>query len=315
MRKSQLTRVNYESTDLGFSYALVTVVMVVASVVLGLIFGNSQTSLQFWVMQGAYTLLIGSSAIWYSMISKTQLFAATKLNKPPKFWHVVWGCVTIAFLVLVMSEVNKLLLDTIEDSGFERPTVNFDNNLVGLLLCACVLPAFTEELVFRGTVAQSLYNFNKVAALCISGALFALFHCNPAQTLHQFCTGVILTLLAFRSGSLWTSVIVHFFNNLFVVVLSYTPLDSEAFWDLSNPWALTLTIVGAFGIVVSMVVYLTTTQSSWIPTSNKNEIAKTETESADEANTKSVINNKLYSVVFLVLAVVVCGILWAAQLF
>lgn len=303
----KFARRNYEIQDLGFSFALVTVVMFASSILLELIFGNAHGGWKFWLMQGLYTALIGGSAVLYGVFAKTNVFAAAKLNKPPRAWHTVWGCVAVAFLVLCMSEVNSLFLDLIERLGQKRPSVSLENNVAGLIICACILPALSEEIVFRGTVAQSLHDGNKVAALLISGALFSVFHANPAQTLHQFVLGALLTLLVFRSGSLWTAVIVHFFNNAFVVALSYTPLDSEGFWNLqtNTPWALTLTIVGAVGFVLSVLVYVATTNSSWNKTENK---------TTNESETAVPKNTKICSVLMLVVAVVACAILWVAQL-
>ena len=260
-----MRRLNYETKDLGFSFALVTAVMIAAALVLELIFGTPAGGWKFWIVQGLYTALIGGSAFAYAAISKTKVFAATKLNKAPPLSHVLWGCAAVVFLVLCMSQINNLFLDLIKDVGLNRPSVSLDSNLAGLLVCACILPAFAEEIVFRGTVAQSLYGLNKVAALVVSGALFSLFHGNPAQTLHQFVLGAFLTLLVFRSGSLWTSVIVHLFNNALVVALSYTPIGADEFWNLQTnaQWALPLMIFGIVGFAFCVFDYVKTTKSSW----------------------------------------------------
>ena len=231
-----------------------------------------------------------------------------------------------------MSVINNLFLDTIESSGLSRPSMELERNFLGLVLCACVLPAFTEEIVFRGTIAQSLYNHkSKLAAVAISGALFSIFHANPAQTLHQFVLGAFLTLLVFRSGSLWTSVIVHFFNNALVVALSYTPLGSDEFWNLkTNPnVALTLMIVGLIGFSLCVLLYVLTTKSSWqrvtqpiAETQDDGDDGDDELETAeDEANDGdkkpredyAVEEQKLSNAPLLV-GVLVCVALWIAQL-
>ena len=261
-----MLRLNYKKRDLGYSFALTTFVMVVAALALQLFFGADTSGWKFWLMQSLYTLLIGCSAFLYAAITKTNVFAATKLNKRPKLSHALWGCGAAVFLVLCMSVINNLFLDAIESMGLNRPSVELESNLAGLIICACVLPALAEEIVFRGTVAQSLYGHkSKLAAIAISGALFSIFHANPAQTLHQFVLGAFLTLLVFRSGSLWTSVIVHFFSNAFVVVLAYTPFGSDEFWNLRTnvKWALPLMIVGIVGFVLCVWGYLKTTKSNW----------------------------------------------------
>lgn len=297
-------RLNYEKKDLGPSFAIAVGVMLVGSLVLGLIFGADSTGWKFWLMQGLYTVLIGSSAFIYAVATKTKVFVATRINKAPHYAHFLWGCLAVTFLIFAMTPLNNWLMDAIVAMGLKRPSVNLDDNIVGLLIVACLLPCFTEEIVFRGTVAQSLEgNRNKLGALAISGALFALFHANPAQTVHQFVLGAFLTLLVYRSGSLWTSIIVHFFNNALVVVLSYTYVGSDEFWNVQTnaAWVLALFFAGLVGFGLCVFGYLKTTKSVWQ--------SEKDTEQTQEAN------GNVSNVVFLCVAVVICAILWLSSLF
>lgn len=295
---------------MGSSFALAVGIMLVASLTLGLIFGQDASGWQYWLMQALYSLLIGSTAFIYAAITKTNVVVATKMNRAPKYAHLLWGCLATVFLVFCMTPLNNWILDAIEAVGLKRPEVSFENNLAGLLIVACLLPCFTEELVFRGTIAQSLEGSkNKLAALAISGALFSVFHANPAQTVHQFVLGAFLTLLVLRSGSLWTSVIVHFFNNALVVTLSYTYVGSDEFWDVKNNmgWVLALFFVGIVGFALCVFGYLKTTKSVW------------QQENSRESETEQqVTNNKqrqTTSTALLFVAVAVCVVLWVTTLF
>lgn len=303
-------RLNYEKKDLGTSYAIAVAVMIVSSLLLGLIFGVDATGFKFWLMQALYTLLIGGSAFLYAVITKTNVFVASRLNTKPNYAHILWGCLAVTFLIACMTPINNALLDGIEKLGLKRPSVELENNIAGLIIVACVLPSITEELVFRGTVAQSLANScNKLATLAICGALFALFHANPAQTVHQFVLGAFLTLLVLRSGSLWTSVIVHFFNNALVVALSYTALGEEEFWSFhSNTGAVVVMLcVGIVGFAASVFGYLKTTKSVW----NCSGIN-------DEKSAPGAANGEkipLRSLVSLIVAITICAALWLTSLF
>ena len=317
-----MRRLNYQRKDLGYSFALTTAVMVAVALVLSFIFGAETSGWKFWVMQALYTVLIGGSAFLYATVSKTNFVAATKLNAKPSLWHTLWGCGAVVFLVFGMNQINMLFLDLIEKIGLTRPSVYLENNLAGLIICACILPAFAEEIVFRGTVAQSLYDSkNKLAALAVSGALFSIFHANPAQTLHQFVLGAFLTLLVFRSGSLWTSVIVHFFNNAFVVAMAYTPLGADEFWNLSTntKWALPLMIVGIVGFALCVFGYVKTTKSSWQTSAevSVDETGEKTSDGADEETKNKAdfkANTQKSSNATLIVALFVCAVLWVAQL-
>lgn len=295
-----MLRLNYEKKDLGFSFALAVAVMAVASVVLSLIFGET-SGWRFWLMQALYTLCIGGSAILYAVISKTNPIAAAKLNKVPPIAHIGWGCLVTACLIFAMMPVNSMLMDAIEATGLKRPSVSLENDVAGLVIVAGILPALCEELVFRGTVAQSLAaNRNKWATLAICGGLFAIYHANPAQTVHQFVLGGFLALLALRSGSLWTSVAVHMFNNLFVIALSYTPLGADEFWSVKSNTGAVLGIMfaGIAACVLCIWGYVKTTKSVW---------------HTNEQQGSSPQEKSSYAVLFV--AAGVCLALWIAALF
>lgn len=281
----------YDKNDFGKAFGLAVAVMLLASVVLPLAFENAESDLAFWLMQALYQLAICSVAFIYAFATRTNMRSATGMNHAPKLAHVGWGCLATMFLVALMLPVNDWFVQLIVKMGFSEPSVDLPMQIVPLILIACVLPAVSEELVFRGTISKTLEkNSNKWATLAVCGALFALFHLNAAQTLHQFVLGAMLTLLALRSGSVWTSSLVHLFNNLLAVLLSFTVADESVFvsyWYIFVP-------VGAVGFVASVFGYLKTTKSSWLAT--------------EECKTDAV------SAAVLALSVVACAVLWIMNL-
>lgn len=281
----------YDKNDLGKAFGLAVTVMLLASVVLSLAFGNTESDLAFWLMQALYQLAICSVAFIYAFASRTDVCSATGMNRAPKLAHVGWGWLATMFLVALMLPVNDWFVQLIVKMGFSEPSVDLPMQIVPLILIACVLPAVSEELVFRGTISKTLErSSNKWATLAVCGALFSLFHLNAAQTLHQFVLGAMLTLLALRSGSVWTASLVHLFNNLLAVLLSFTVADESVFvryWYIFVP-------VGAIGFVVSIFGYLKTTKSSWL--------------AAEECKTDG------SSTMILAISVVVCAVLWIINL-
>lgn len=275
--------------------------MTVGSLVLSFAFGSDVSGWQFWLMQALYTLAIGSSAFIYCAIAKVQPIAAIKLDVCPRFAHMGWAFAAITCLIFGMMPLNSMLMDGIEAMGLHRPSVNLPNDLAGLIVVAAVLPAFCEEVVFRGVVARSAAPMrNKAAAVALCGALFALFHANPAQTIHQFVLGCFLTLLALRSGSLWTSVIAHLFNNLLVVALNSTVLGQDEFWNVrtNTGTVLGLMFAGLVGFGLCVFGYIRTTRSQW-------------TEQQDDVTPSQRTN----SIAALLISAAVCLVLWISALF
>lgn len=86
-----------------------------------------------------------------------------------------------------------------------------------------VLPAFIEELIFRGAIMQSLRRFGDGFALMASSILFAVIHGNFVQAPYAFLMGLVIGYFVLRTGSLWAGIFIHLFNN--GVSILFTFLD------------------------------------------------------------------------------------------
>ena len=87
------------------------------------------------------------------------------------------------------------------------------------VLSIAVVPAVVEELVIRGIVMQPLRKYGDKFAIIVSAGLFACMHGNMVQIPYTVVGGLLLGYLAVTTGSLWPSVILHFVNNLYSVII------------------------------------------------------------------------------------------------
>lgn len=94
-------------------------------------------------------------------------------------------------------------------------------NVILIIVTACLLPAVMEETIFRGAIVNSLKSTGAIFTALISGLVFALYHMSPTQTIYQFLCGAIYTLIIIFGGNFIHTVIIHFLNNLFVVLNHY----------------------------------------------------------------------------------------------
>lgn len=106
--------------------------------------------------------------------------------------------------------------------GYVANPINLPSSgFVNFLLCTlvvCILPAFFEELLFRGLVLNGCKRLGDWFAALTCGALFCLYHHSPNQTPYQFILGCVFALLAIKSGSILPSLIFHFLNNFYIIV-------------------------------------------------------------------------------------------------
>ncbi|HUK66736.1 MAG TPA: type II CAAX endopeptidase family protein [Anaeromyxobacteraceae bacterium] len=94
---------------------------------------------------------------------------------------------------------------------------------VGLALGAVLLAPFCEEVAFRGFVLNSLRSRHPARiAILGSAVLFSIMHLDPVRFVALLGLGVLYGWLAWRSGSVWPSMLAHAVNNALGVALLTT---------------------------------------------------------------------------------------------
>lgn len=89
-----------------------------------------------------------------------------------------------------------------------------------MILTVAVMPAIGEELVFRGIIRDGYKNTPLIFMALMNGLLFALFHMNPSQLLYAFVLGTVFTYVVEYTGSIFTTMFIHFvFNGLSCLLL------------------------------------------------------------------------------------------------
>jgi len=150
---------------------------------------------------------------------------ATLLNKKPNVKQVVLAII-LAFVCLYgFSGVTNVFYYFLRTLGYEGTNadlaVTTAGGLIIEIICVCIVPAFCEEMLFRGLILNGLRKLGKWPAILLSAGLFMLMHGNPDQTIFQFVLGIVLGLAFYNTGSIWVPMIIHFTNNFYVTVISF----------------------------------------------------------------------------------------------
>ncbi len=112
-----------------------------------------------------------------------------------------------------------------------------DAPLLVTLFAIAITPAICEELLCRGVLARALVApLGRGGAVVVSAILFAGLHLSAYRFVPTFLLGVVLATVALRTRSLWTSMIVHAFNNGAVVLLSVPAALPVMHWTEQNAW-------------------------------------------------------------------------------
>lgn len=172
-------------------------------------------------------------------------------------------------VILIMQVINMLF--PFPEQYLEQMSKMFemtDNFWIQLAVIA-LLPGICEEVLFRGFLIRFYEGYGKKAAVIISALLFAAFHLDPFRMLPTFLLGLLLGYLTLRSGSILNSMLSHFINNAFALLIStfatstwfkYIIKDSDTIqWWLLIPAA----IIFVVSIVLFQKVTSTKGEEKW----------------------------------------------------
>ena len=165
---------------------------------------------------------------------RKQIFKSVGMQEAPGWNNVLWACAFMIIstpLVLYIFEWNKMIpmpdtMKALADQANEtiKAIMNMPtaNELIVNLLLIAVIPAFGEELLFRGVIQRQLMRrWSPWLAIVVTGALFSLFHFQMDGFVPRWMLGIVLGWLYWQTGNFWVVVAAHFFNNGIQVVAQY----------------------------------------------------------------------------------------------
>lgn len=179
------------------------------------------------VIQQLIILLCPVLYAWYMKADAKKLFSIKKPGVSQVAGGVLFGIA--AFLCAMI--IGVLLVPFFPESA--DGLTQLDDMLtsqpaVVLILVVALMPAIGEELLFRGFVMGTLKNkCTGVIAVLVTTLLFAAYH---MSLIKMFTIGIIgfgLTYAAYKSGSIVTSMCMHFLNNLLSVLITKYPKQMQ----------------------------------------------------------------------------------------
>ena len=118
--------------------------------------------------------------------------------------------------------------------------------VVGLVVIG-IVPAVSEELVFRGVIQKNLVRwFSPHVGVWLGAAIFSAIHFQFFGFVPRFVLGLVLGYLYLWSGNILVSMAAHFTQNAFQLVLLYLAQQGRFGWGFdpdgneAMPWPLVL---------------------------------------------------------------------------
>ncbi|MDZ7766112.1 MAG: type II CAAX endopeptidase family protein [Melioribacteraceae bacterium] len=118
----------------------------------------------------------------------------------------------------VLDSLDKLVTETY--SELLRADSIFEGSFI--IIVVAVVPAICEEVFFRGYVQKSFeLSIKPVWAIILTALFFAMYHFNPYGLVALIALGIFFGFAAYKSGSIFIPMILHFLNNLLAVVMFF----------------------------------------------------------------------------------------------
>lgn len=96
---------------------------------------------------------------------------------------------------------------------------------ISIILLFAVLPAFSEEIAFRGFIMNGLRQAgDRWTAVLVASLFFGATHGMLQQSMIAFFTGTIIGFVSYQAGSIWPAICYHLTHNTITVTLSQTTL-------------------------------------------------------------------------------------------
>ncbi len=177
-----------------------------------------------------------------------------------------------------LEELVRQLKDAIEQLTAILASSSSVPELMWVIIVVALIPAISEEFLFRGVVQRSFEKqLGPSRAMIVTGLIFGAYHLNPFSFVPLAALGIYLSFLAMRTGSLWTSIFAHFYNNAYACVMLFLKMDDNIV-GAGNPEKMTtgalLLIFWFFGVlfIVSNLYLLKITRISSEPLSSDHSV-------------------------------------------
>ncbi|MCR5501221.1 MAG: CPBP family intramembrane metalloprotease [Acetatifactor sp.] len=194
--------------------------------------------------------------IWFA-IRKKNFFVETRMRKfSPKLLPILL-LITLGIGLFANSTLNLLptswMASYSQDSSFAG-----EGTLIGSLVAQAIIAPLTEEITFRGLM---LSRFNKGLpawiGIVISSGLFGVMHGNPLWFVYAALLGAVLCLIANRTNSILSTIMIHALFNTLATVLVYAGFEVPG-----KPILAIVCVVGAGILGISLYWFFKATKAT-----------------------------------------------------
>ncbi len=152
-----------------------------------------------------------------------------KSISPSKIWFV-FSCFGV--LVFGSTLINTATFRLFDGAGQYSlyntyvPSGSGWTDIVYVVIAFAVLPAITEEFIFRGVILSEYSDYGVGIAIIVSAVTFSMLHFNLNQFFIYLYCGIVVAYAVYVTGSLLAAVLLHLLNNVYAIFFE------SVLWDV-----------------------------------------------------------------------------------
>ncbi len=217
------------SNGLGFFVFAYFTIMVALQIFIEILYAP-KFKLSGTNMNAIYFQLIFSSVssafiagLFYLLLSKNKLAVNIKTEKVKK--HILFPFMFIGMAIAMVANYaasiveNNLSVFGLENTANTSIPTNSVTEIILYIIAVAIVPAFAEEFAFRGIFMGVLRKYGDSFAIIASSVVFGAMHGNITQIVFAFILGLIFGYIDCKTNSIIPSIVVHFINNFYAVLL------------------------------------------------------------------------------------------------
>lgn len=213
-----------------FLCLLIIGIQVIAGLIVGLVLGllGFTTKSLFYGIGIIVVQILSFATVIYIgwKKSKTSFNLIFKFNKISIDLWIYTILFSFGFIIL-SSEIDNVFnfilpMPALLNDSFNGIFIN--QNLFIAFILIGIIPAFTEEMTFRGLFITGFSkNYSIKKSIIVGALLFGLIHLNPWQFITAFIVGLFSGWLFYKTESILLCIYIHLFNNTIYLLTTRFP--------------------------------------------------------------------------------------------
>lgn len=238
-------RISKSSNGLGFFVFSYFIMMILLQTIVEFLY-NPKALAVTTNMSALYFQIIFSSVgsaflvgLFYLLLSKNKLNTTIKTDKIKLriFFPFTFIGMAIAMVANYAASIvdSNISLFGLENTASTSIPTNSITEIILYIIAVALVPAFAEEFAFRGIFMGVLRKYGNTFAIITSSIIFGAMHGNITQIVFAFILGLIFGYIDCKTNSIIPSIVVHFINNFYAVlldVLSSTGVNDEIYLSI-----------------------------------------------------------------------------------